>query len=180
MFDTIIFLSNILFFLSTMLTFKLCIYFDLNKNLFQVIIKVFGIKIITISIDIVGLYYRINNSKKVKPLKLVISKKEAAILKEIKSSVIDKLYFDKVYLISAVNVCNPQITTQVVSCINTICDLIKTIFFLRQKDMVFKYYNTADFINNNNHIALTTVVCFTIFDVLFATVLSFYRRSHYE
>ena len=163
-----------------MLTFKLCIHFDLNKNLFQVIIKVFGIKIITISIDFIGLYYRINNSKKVKPLKLFISKKEAEVLKEIKASVIDKLYFDKVYLISAVNICNPQITTQVLSCINIFCDLIKSTFLLKKKDVIFKYFNTADFINNNIKIELTTVVYFTIFDVLFATILSFYRRSRYE
>ena len=62
--NAIIFLSLIIIFLSLMLVITINVKFDLYGNYVCIQIKIYGIKIINIYISIIGLYIKINNSKK--------------------------------------------------------------------------------------------------------------------
>ena len=66
--NTIIFLSLLIVFLSIMLVFQINIIFDLYGNFIDITIRLFGIKLATISISLIGLYIQINNKKKLKTL----------------------------------------------------------------------------------------------------------------
>ena len=74
--NTIIFLSLLIIVLSIMLVFKININFDLQENFLKIKIQLFNMTIITIRISIIGLYYQINNSKKLKTLNILIDKKQ--------------------------------------------------------------------------------------------------------
>ena len=104
--NTIIFLSLLIVFLSIMLVFQINIIFDLYGNFIDITIRLFGIKLATISISLIGLYIQINNKKKLKTLSVVFDKNNEYLAMEIKKNILDKLYFDDIRLFSRLGVVN--------------------------------------------------------------------------
>ena len=94
--NTIIFLSLLILILSIMLEFTIKARLDLDKNCIDIYIYLFKLKIVHIEISLIGLYYKVNNSKKVKELKLILTQEETYLIKQIKKSVLDKLYYDDI------------------------------------------------------------------------------------
>lgn len=179
MFDTIIFLSNILFFVSTMLIIKIIINMDFDNFLMVVKLKVFGITVLNIKINLLLMLYTINNSKKHKHLKLFISKKEAELLKQIKLNIIEKLYFDKVNVKSYIYVASPHVTAMTTAILNSLCRCAKIYLEGDAVDIQFSYNNISNFMTNNSMCEISLDVYFTIFDIIFAIIISLYRRRRY-
>ncbi len=177
--STIIFLSLLIVFLSVMLVFKINIIFDLYSNSIDITIKLFGIKLVSISISLIGLYIQINNKKKLKTLSVLFDKKSEYLAMEIKKNIVDKLYFDDISLFSKLGIVNSSSSVIFVSILNNICFFAKNKLKYSNKDLSFSYLNTMDFLNNNIIFNLDLKVYFTLFDLLFSIILSFYRRNKY-
>lgn len=177
--NTIIFLSLLIVFLSIMLVFQINIIFDLYGNFIDITIKLFGIKLATISISLIGLYIQINNKKKLKTLSVVFDKNNEYLAMEIKKNILDKLYFDDIRLFSRLGVANASSSVLFVSILNNICFFAKNKLKYSNKDLSFSYLNTVDFLNDNIIFNLNIKVYFTLFDLLFSIILSFYRRNKY-
>lgn len=177
--STIIFLSLLIVFLSIMLVFQINIIFDLYGNFIDITIKLFGIKLATISISLIGLYIQINNKKKLKTLSVVFDKNNEYLAMEIKKNILDKLYFDDIRLFSRLGVANASSSVLFVSILNNICFFAKNKLKYSNKDLSFSYLNTVDFLNDNIIFNLNIKVYFTLFDLLFSIILSFYRRNKY-
>ena len=177
--NTIIFLSLLIVFLSIMLVFQINIIFDLYGNFIDITIRLFGIKLATISISLIGLYIQINNKKKLKTLSVVFDKKNEYLAMEIKKNILDKLYFDDIRLFSRLGVVNSSSSVLFVSILNNICFFAKNKLKYSNKDLSFSYLNTVDFLNDNIIFNLNIKVYFTLFDLLFSIILSFYRRNKY-
>ena len=177
--NTIIFLSLLIVFLSIMLVFQINIIFDLYGNFIDITIRLFGIKLATISISLIGLYIQINNKKKLKTLSVVFDKKNEYLAMEIKKNILDKLYFDDIRLFSRLGVVNSSSSVLFVSILNNICFFAKNKLKYSNKDLSFSYLNTVDFLNENIIFNLNIKVYFTLFDLLFSIILSFYRRNKY-
>lgn len=177
--NTIIFLSLLIVFLSIMLVFQINIIFDLYGNFIDITIRLFGIKLATISISLIGLYIQINNKKKLKTLSVVFDKNNEYLAMEIKKNILDKLYFDDIRLFSRLGVVNSSSSVLFVSILNNICFFAKNKLKYSNKDLSFSYLNTVDFLNENIIFNLNIKVYFTLFDLLFSIILSFYRRNKY-
>ena len=177
--NTIIFLSLLIVFLSIMLVFQINIIFDLYGNFIDITIRLFGIKLATISISLIGLYIQINNKKKLKTLSVVFDKNNEYLAMEIKKNILDKLYFDDIRLFSRLGVVNSSSSVLFVSILNNICFFAKNKLKYSNKDLSFSYLNTVDFLNDNIIFNLNIKVYFTLFDLLFSFILSFYRRNKY-
>lgn len=177
--STIIFLSLLIVFLSIMLVFQINIIFDLYGNFIDITIKLFGIKLATISISLIGLYIQINNKKKLKTLSVVFDKNNEYLAMEIKKNILDKLYFDDIRLFSRLGVVNASSSVLFSSILNNICFFAKNKLKYSNKDLSFSYLNTVDFLNDNIIFNLNIKVYFTLFDLLFSIILSFYRRNKY-
>ena len=177
--NTIIFLSLLIVFLSIMLVFQINIIFDLYGNFIDITIRLFGIKLATISISLIGLYIQINNKKKLKTLSVVFDKNNEYLAMEIKKNILDKLYFDDIRLFSRLGVVNASSSVLFVSILNNICFFAKNKLKYSNKDLSFSYLNTVDFLNDNIIFNLNIKVYFTLFDLLFSIILSFYRRNKY-
>ena len=78
--NAIIFLSLIIIFLSLMLVITINVKFDLYGNYVCIQIKIYGIKILNIYISIIGLYIKINNSKKLKTLNIIFNKEQEYLI----------------------------------------------------------------------------------------------------
>lgn len=177
--STIIFLSLLIVFLSIMLVFQINIIFDLYGNFIDITIRLFGIKLATISISLIGLYIQINNKKKLKTLSIVFDKNNEYLAMEIKKNILDKLYFDDIRLFSRLGVVNSSSSVLFASILNNICFFAKNKLKYSNKDLSFSYLNTVDFLNDNIIFNLNIKVYFTLFDLLFSIILSFYRRNKY-
>ena len=177
--NTIIFLLLLIVFLSIMLVFQINIIFDLYGNFIDITIKLFGIKLATISISLIGLYIQINNKKKLKTLSVVFDKNNEYLAMEIKKNILDKLYFDDIRLFSRLGVVNSSSSVIFASILNNICFFAKNKLKYSNKDLSFSYLNTVDFLNDNIIFNLNIKVYFTLFDLLFSIILSFYRRNKY-
>ena len=177
--STIIFLSLLIVFLSIMFVFQINIIFDLYGNFIDITIRLFGIKLATISISLIGLYIQINNKKKLKTLSVVFDKNNEYLAMEIKKNILDKLYFDDIRLFSRLGVVNSSSSVIFASILNNICFFAKHKLKYSNKDLSFSYLNTVDFLNDNIIFNLNIKVYFTLFDLLFSIILSFYRRNKY-
>ena len=177
--NTIIFLSLLIVFLSIMLVFQINIIFDLYGNFIDITIRLFGIKLATISISLIGLYIQINNKKKLKTLSVVFDKNNEYLAMEIKKNILDKLYFDDIRLFSRLGVVNSSSSVIFASILNNICFFAKNKLKYSNKDLSFSYLNTVDFLNDNIIFNLNIKVYFTLFDLLFSIILSFCRRNKY-
>lgn len=179
MINTIIFLSLIFLFLSIMLMIDIVINVDLTFSIIEIKIKVYKITIITISIDILGLFYKINKSLKKKKISLIFTKEQEYLIKQIKSSILDKLYYDRLILKSEINMFCPEVNANIIGIYNNICLNLKTLFLNKNQDMKVDYSNCSKFVGNENYINLNIRVYFTIFDMFFAIIMSFYKRRRY-
>lgn len=176
--STIIFLSMFLSIASFMLIIKININFDL-KNYFLIIeIKVFSLKIITIKIDLIFLRYKINNSKYYKSLDLIINKEQEYLILQIKNSILDKLYYDDIKFSSSINMGDCALTANIIGVLDLLCILFDELFF-QKIDIRFIFKNRAEFIEKENNIKIFLKVYFTIFDMIFAIIMSFYKRGKY-
>ncbi|MGN0961739.1 MAG: hypothetical protein ACI4PF_06065 [Christensenellales bacterium] len=91
----------------------------------------------------------------------------------------DKLYYDNFNLEITLNTFDPQSTALTIGIINQICSILNSIFIFNNKNYNLTYSNRPNFIENKNRIEFDVKVYFTIFDMIFAIVMSFYRRGKY-
>lgn len=175
----IIFLSLIIIFLSIMLVFKIKIYFDLFNNYIVINVKVFNIQVISIDISLFGFYLKINKSKKVKTYKIFLDQNQEYLIKQMKLSIFDKLYFDSVIFSSEIGVLGSDKSVMIVSTLNALCEKIKCKLSTKLNDCDFEFDNTVNFLKDILYMEMYIKVYFTIFDFIFAIILSFYKRSKY-
>ena len=177
--STIIFLSILILFLSVLLCFRIKITLDLNNNELIVFISLYKIRLLKISVSIIGLFYTINDSKKIKPLRVILKSEDKYLIKQIKASIIDKLYYDDIVLISKIGLNRASDTAIIIGLCNYICHLLSNTVIKKNLDTRLYYNNLPDFEKNNLYIDCELKVYFTIFDLLFAIIMSFYKRGKY-
>lgn len=179
MYSTIIFLSISIIFLSLMLMIDIQVDLDVNKMKIIVIIKIYKIKIVTLHIHLLGMVYRVNRSKKFKKINFVISDEQKILIAQIKKSILDKLYYDNFNVEILLSTQSPDFTSLSIGLINQICLLIKSYLIFSHKESELTFLNKANFISDENKINFDMRVYFTIFDMVFAIILSFYKRGKY-
>lgn len=177
--SAIIFLSLMLIFFAIMLVIKINIKFDLFENYLYVEIYLYGIKILRIYISLFGLYYQINNSKKLKSINLVLKKEDEYLIMQMKKSIVDKLYFDDVFLKTIIGIKDASTSVLIVALLNVLLSKISTRIYTTASDMRLYYENNVSFLDKKIYIDASIKVYFTIFDLIFAIILSFYKRGKY-
>ena len=177
--NAIIFLSIFVIFISIMLIITIDLVIDLYGNYICIKVKIYGLTILNIYISIIGLYIKINNSKKLKTLNLVFNKDDEYLFLQMKKSIFDKLYFDKIAISSTLGFGNASATAQSVSILDIICTKIQYHQKLNNNQCDFWFCNNADFVNNTIVFKGAIKVYFTIFDLIFAIISSFYKRGKY-
>ena len=165
--NTIIFLSLMIIVLSIMLIFKINIYFDLQENFLKIKIQLFNLTIVRIRISIVGLYYQINNSKKLKTLNIFFDKNQEYLIIQIKKSILDKLYYDDIVVKSEFGI-GAKNTAIVVGITNILLSQLANKFITQKKDTRLYFETYANFLNQSCKFDITFKVYFTIFDLVFA------------
>ena len=175
----IIFLSLMLIFFAIMLVIKIKIKFDLYENYVFIEIYLYGIKILKIHISLIGLYYKINNSKKMKTINLVLKKEDEYLVMQMKKSIVDKLYFDDILLKSKIGIKDASTSVMIVAFMNILFSRISTKIYSEDNDLRLYYENDVDFINKKIFVDASIKVYFTIFDMIFSIILSFYKRGKY-
>ncbi len=175
----IIFLSLIIILLSIMLVFKIKIYFDLFNNYIVINVRVFNIQIVSLDISLFGLYVKINKSKKVKTYKLVFDQEQEYLIKQMKLSIFDKLYFDTIIFSSEIGLFGSDKSVMIASILNALCENIKCKLGAKLHDCDFEFENSVNFLKDELYMEMYIKVYFTIFDFVFAIILSFYKRSKY-
>ncbi len=174
--NTIIFLSFLIIFLSLVVDTNIYFRVNLLDNKIYIIVRIWHIKILKIDIDIWGLYYRINNSKKIKKLSDVFSKENNYFIAQIKKSLLDKLYLSSLSFGSSIGLGNAFATENCVNLINLFCyDFSR----LLSKDTDFLAITLPNYTYNNVVLTIDLNIHFTIFDIVFALILCFYKRSRY-
>lgn len=177
--SAIIFLSLMLIFFAIMLVIKIKIIFDLYENYLYIEIYLYGLKILKIHISLIGLYYQINNSKKMKTINLVLKKEDEYLLMQMKESIIEKLYFDDVFFKSKIGIKDASTSVLIVEFLNILLSRISTKIYSTDSDLRLYYENDVDFLNKKIFVDASIKVYFTIFDLIFAIILSFYKRGKY-
>lgn len=177
MYGTIIFLSISIIILSVMLVIDIDIKFDFNNLIIPIAVKIFGIKIISLNISIFSLKYTINNGKKHKLLQ-VIGEEEKYIISQIKSTILDKLYYDRVMIDFKLGIGDADKIALVVGLSENILRAIKCLV-ANSNDLDFEYSIKANFENKATNLNLNIRVLFTIFDMVFGIILSMYHRGKY-
>jgi len=142
-------------------------------------IRVFNIKVIKIKVDILSLTYIINESKKHKKLKLIFSKEQTYLILQIKKSILDKLYYDKILVNINLYTPSPSTTAIIIGLFNILNLYFSNKVMQLNKDIVFYLNTNAEFVKKVNNIDIKIKVRFTIFDMVFALIISFYKRGKY-
>lgn len=178
--NTIIFFISIaMILLSVMLIFKIKISFDLYGNFIKIKICLYGIKLIDIYISIIGLYIQINNKKKLKTIDFVFDKEKEYLFLQMKKNILDKLYFDNIHFKSKIGIKDAGFSAIMLTIINQLCFNLKNKMICKNKDLTVHYLNEPDFVYQRILIDANVKVYFTIFDLVFAVLLSFYERGKY-
>lgn len=177
--NAIIFLLIAIILLSIMLTININISFDLYGNYIKIVIKIWNIEILKIYVSIIGLYIKVNNSKKLKTLNLLFDKNQEYLILQMKKSIFDKLYFDKINIISVIGLSNSSTSVYVTTILNLICNSLKNNKKLNLKSCDIEYENKVSFTSKVVYVNLQIKVLFTLFDMLFAIIMSFYKRGKY-
>jgi len=175
--NTIIFLSLLVIFLSIVLEINICFCVDMLSNKIVLIINIYGIRVFQINFDIIGLFYEVNNSRKFKKISDIFSKENNYFFQQIKKSVLDKLYYGRITLNTACGVCSAKESAEVVSFLNILCFVLQD--KMRGNDIEFVYSNYPIYTKTNIKIDITIKVFFTIFDMVFAIIISLYKRGRY-
>lgn len=177
--NAIIFLSLMIIFLSIMLVITINIKFDLYGNYVCIQIKIYGIQILSIYISIIGLYIKINNSKKLKTLNIIFNKEQEYLFLQMKKSIFDKLYFDKIKVDTNIGLGNASNSVLTVMALNCVCEKIEYFNKLNKSECDIYYSNKVNFVDDIVQLNTSIKVYFTIFDMIFAIILSFYKRGKY-
>lgn len=175
----IFFISLILILMSIMLIIRVKINFDLYGNYINIEIFLYGIKLINIYISIIGLYIQINNKKKLKTIDFLFDAKKEYLFLQMKKNILDKLYIDNINLETLIGVKNSSFTAILITILNQICFNIKKNLENKNRDIKINYQNTPDFAYQRVKLNADVKVYFTIFDMVFAIILSFYERGKY-
>ena len=176
--STIIFLSLFLINLSMMLIIDLSTKLDFNTGKLEIVIRLYKIKILKIKVNLLTQTYTINRGKKRK-LKLILKKEEKYFLTQIKSNILNKLYYDSVSLKVILNLISPSLTADIIGLLYIIFNFSNYWLLSKNEDMDINYSCSPDFDRLNNKIEFNLRVYFTIFDMVYAIILSFYRRGKY-
>jgi hypothetical protein len=176
---TIIFLSIVIIILSLMLVFKLKINLDVFSNNCRAIIYLFGIRIIRIDVNLILLTFQINNNKNKKSLNLFLSKEQEFLLKQMKKTIIDKLYYDDIFLEYELSIGNPSFSAISIGVINSILHLIKIKMLSANNDTNIVIASRSNLKDFDIKIDMQIKVFFTLFDLFFALIISFYKRGMY-
>lgn len=174
--NTIIFLSLFIIFLSVIIDLSLSVKLDLNSNKIYVDVCVFCFKILHIDVDILGLYYRVNSSKKIKKISDIFSKENNYFIGQIKKSLLDKLYLSKLELYGNFGLFDAFSTAKFNSVFELICNNLGG---LLPKDTYFVSRSLPNFTKTSFILCVDMKINFTIFDMAFALILCFYKRSRY-
>jgi len=177
MIGTIIFLSIFILILSMMLKISIVGFLNVEDLTLDIVIKIYKIKIIKISINFNLLSYNVNNGKS-KKLKLYLQKKEKYFLLQIKNNILNKLYYDRFYIDATINIIDPAITANLIGNLIVILESLRQVFHMNSEFQV-DYNINSNFNSLENNIMIDLCVYFTIFDMLYAIILSFYRKGKY-
>lgn len=175
----IFFISIVMILLSVMLIFKIKLNFDLYGNYITIKICLYGIKIMDIYISIVGLYIQINHKKKLKTIDFVFDKEKEYLFLQMKKNILDKLYFDDIDFKCMIGIRDAGFSAIMLTIINQLCFNLKNKMICKNKDLTINYLNEPDFVYQRVLIDANVKVYFTIFDLVFAVLLSFYERGKY-
>lgn len=175
--NTIIFLSLLVLFFSIMLKIDISILYDMMSNKVIILLRVFGVKIIQVRLDVIGLSYEINNNKKLRKLNGLFSKENNYLILEIKKNILDKLYYGKVSINTELGIGGASVTAVYIGIIDILCFNLSNL--CRSRDIDFRYSNKPIFDKNTVKLGFDITIYFTIFDMAFALLYSFYKRSRY-
>lgn len=178
MYSTIIFLSIILILLSVMLCINIRISLDFISLKMVIVVYVYHIKVVKIKVDILKMTYSINKSKN-KRINLVINRQDKILISQIKNTILDKLYYDSIEFYSIIGLGNCDKTAVAIGVINWLCCMLGIKLSMQNQDIKWEYKNIPNYFDSELSVVLNTKVYFTIFDMVFGVVLSFYRRGKY-
>lgn len=177
--SAIIFLSISIIIASLMLVIKINIYMDFNNFKMKVVLRVYSIKVLLINIDLVRLKYTINKSKKEHLVNLLIDKKQEYLILQIKKSILDKLYYDNIAFNTLIGFSDASIVANIIGCLDLTCRILEVFLRVKDKDVEFTFNNTPDFMEEKKLVNIKLKLYFTIFDMIFALIMSFYKRGKY-
>lgn len=177
--STIIFLSIMIIILSLMLVIKIKINLDVFSNRCKIILYLFGIRIIKIDINLLLLTFQINNNKKKKSLNLFLTKEQEYLLMQIKKTILDKLYYDDIFLDYELSVGNSSFSALSIGVINSILNLIKIKMLSANSDTNIVIVSNSNLKDFDIKVNMKIKVFFTLCDLIFALIISFYKRGKY-
>ena len=151
---------------------------DINSGKLVIIISLYGLKLIKIKVDLLSRTYTVNRGKR-KKLNLILKNDEKYLLKQIKNNILNKLYYDSVSLETVLNLFDPKLTADVIGVLYILYNISNFWLLSKNEDIELCYSCRADFNKINNKIRFDLRVYFTVFDMLYAVILSFYRRGKY-
>ncbi len=161
-----------------MLIIDIKVFFDIGTMQMNIKVYLFRIKIITIKIDLFKLTYRINR-KKDKHLKLILNSADKYLVSQIKSNILNKLYYDSADINVELNLLDPALTARVIGGVLILLNVSNYYFVKKNNEFVFTYSYLSDFNALNNKLSFKFRVYFTVFDMVYAIILSLYKRGKY-
>lgn len=176
--STIIFLSFFLINMAMMLVIDISASLNVNEGKLELVIKLYKIKLIKIRVNLLTLSYTINGGKK-RRLNIILKNEEKYLLTQIKSNILNKLYYDSISLKIILNLLEPRITADAIGVLYVLLGISNYWLLSKNEDMDICYSCKPDFARVNNKIKFDLRVYFTIFDMVYAVILSFYRRGKY-
>ncbi len=174
---TIIFLLLFVCVLSILITIEVDMNVNVIKCVADIKIKIMHLKILKIEIGLYGLTLKLNGSKKVKSINLFKIKQENYIIKQIKTSVISKLYLEKLDVGFRLGLIDSKYTSQ----INGLLLLFNNMIAINNvnNDMDYCIHVMPDYVNNCIALKGYAKIYLTLFDMIFAIVMSIYKGKQY-
>jgi hypothetical protein len=161
------------------LVIKLNIVLDFDEFNAVIKFKVFGLSIFIIKINLLELTYKTNYSKKRRSLNLVVVKEQEYLIRQIKKSILDKLYYDDIVIEYQFSIHDKCLMANLSGVIDLVLFYLQIYLKNRNKDTEIAVYNKINFVEKKNVVRIYIKVLFTMFDMLFAIIMSFYKRGRY-
>ena len=161
-----------------MLMINITFLIDLNIMHLNIDVRLFRLRIIKIDVDLLLNRFKINNGK-YKKLKLILKQEEKYLISQIKQNILNKLYYDSISANLMINTLSPAITAITVGVINQSFEILKFYLLSKNADMDINLDCSANFSKFVNKVKFDIRVYFTIFDMVYAIILSFYKRREY-
>lgn len=178
MYSTIIFLSISIILLSIMLVIDIEMEFDTSSLDVNVSIRIFRLPILKVDIGLSTLHYRINHGKENKLIQ-IIGEEEKYLISQIKSSILDKLYYDRVKIDCVIGGCKPDMVAMLVGALSGIMNLFIFVSNAKGSELTIEHSIKGDFDTNNSIVKMNIRVLITIFDLIYGILFSLYRRGKY-